>query len=173
MPIPSNIVQISVTMAYLQWVTGQSANFTNTALQLTNCYINNRCRLWWVTNHIIFLKPVGIGHAHLLVYMVTAKCRVILPPCFEGIRPCDILPMKEDTGKQRRKWKVIMMEGKSELNIHGIYRRNSWLWESWHCWHSKTLDMQLEELNKCQLIHIDEQSGCDKKGDIPGKLKKR
>lgn len=29
-----------------------------------------------------------------------------------------------------------------------------------------------KKLNKCQLIQVNEQSSCDKKGDILGKLKK-
>ena len=41
-------------------------------------------------SHHFFKDP-----SHLLVYRVTAKRKIVLPPCFKGISPRDILQIKE------------------------------------------------------------------------------
>lgn len=70
-----------------------------------------------------------IGHwASLSLYADCKVYAVVLPSCLPG--PCDNLQTKGQISKQKLKYsKEVKSDNDGsafELNIHGIYRRNSW-----------------------------------------------
>lgn len=44
-----------------------------------------------------------------------------------------------------------------------MWLENGWLWEWWHCQHSKGPRYAARELNESEIINTKEESGCDKK----------
>lgn len=137
----------------LLWGIGKSTNFTVTALQFTNRYMNTRCTLRWATNHITSFSGLLVTGRCASVMQLTNRQRniVFLPPCLPGINPQDIWQMKKEIGKRWWKYSKGMISDNDGSKI--------WIEHTWMEFIEglttdsvdilETLELQLEKLSKC------------------------
>lgn len=128
-----------------------------------------------MTNHFISFKACWwLVTIHMLFSSCTAKCVIVLPPCFlvinlhgilqKGIIEKGIDPQRQKCSKEVKidnAWSEIQIEHSrviEEIPVHGNVG-TAILQETWDLW--------LEGLRKGRLISISEESGCDKKDECP------
>lgn len=116
------------------------------SLWFTNHYINNRCTLWLVINHITSFKVLRTDHCRAIViqFLHRQKSMFCVASYPQDILQKSIIKKTEINNQKRKltppqkKWsKVTKNKTESETLIEHKwnYRKNSWAWKYWYFFH--------------------------------------